>query len=169
LEFNAKECRVKPGYRTKADALRHWYQEDNLNAPAFPGASNPEKPEWDRRYLERLVEFFGGPSVELIPVDIPVADATPFNIVYNHDRRDLYQEMMEAGEPIPPIVAERDAFEGKWRIKDGSHRWDAALKANPRVTHLRGFERRRLVNQPSNDVARDVATAMRGTTEPAKP
>jgi 8-oxo-dGTP pyrophosphatase MutT (NUDIX family)/GNAT superfamily N-acetyltransferase len=101
-----------------------WYSDDRVRLPA---RDNPQRPAWDERYLERLAEAFGGKDVELRPVKIPVDAARPHNRVTHPERRDLYLKMLQNGEPLPPVFAQRQSFDqNQWYVLDGSHRWDAA-------------------------------------------
>lgn len=103
----------------------------------IPRWSDPRRVEWERVFVALCEREFLKPGQRFEPVAVPTAEAAvvPKNGIVNYDRYFLYKAMLEAGEPVPPIVVER--YGDLFYIPDGNHRTYAARAAG--VKTLRGL------------------------------
>lgn len=104
---------------------------------AIPRAGDPARVDWDRRFVEAVLAYFGTASSRYEAVVVPTSEAVVVhaNGVRNYDRYDLYRAILGAGEPAPPIYVE--PLGASFYIKDGNHRTYAARAVG--VTHLVGI------------------------------
>lgn len=114
---------------------KEWRARDGLRIPHH---QDPDRENWDRAYLDKLVEVFGaGDPRRLRPVQVPITPyLTGTNPVKSQARQQLYQRMVAGGDRLPPIVVKRSGI--GWHVIDGNHRADVALRAG--LPHLDAYE-----------------------------
>ena len=111
---------LKPGSLTKSTP-KNWRSADGL---LIPKAGQPERLEWDCRYLDVVENLFKKTETQkLAIIDVDLTKLLGHNPVRNKARVRLYKRMAEAGEELPPLVIKVD--DDGVSLADGNHRQQA--------------------------------------------
>lgn len=107
-----------------------WLSQDGLVIPRVGSAS---RAEWDTKFEEQVRSAFGN---KLERVRIPIDSMVQRNPPVNGARLQLYSDMVDGGDTLPPVVVQKLAGD-QYYLLDGNHRYNAA---KGKLTHLDAFQ-----------------------------